>query len=251
MTAMRLHRYPSPSGGVALGKVGCTDLFHRITAKSYIQDGLIAMWDGIENAGWGVHDASAIVWYDLSGNNETITLRSGTYWGDDCLRQDTAHGSFGSFSRPLQYLHAEGVIRSDGEPDVDTANGRVCLVSFYNYAPYDYQIGYRGTWLTFGNYAGTAPCISLDNPHDILAFSFAIGVAESNPPTVAAYRNGELSEGRYYAYYGASGTGLGGRAGNNRAMSGRIHNLRFYNRNLTADEIARNYAIDKARFNLS
>lgn len=23
------------------------------TAKDYVQDGLVAMWDGIENAGWG------------------------------------------------------------------------------------------------------------------------------------------------------------------------------------------------------
>ena len=26
------------------------------TAKDYAQNGLLAMWDGIENAGWGVHD---------------------------------------------------------------------------------------------------------------------------------------------------------------------------------------------------
>lgn len=35
------------------------------TAKDYVQDGLVAMWDGIENAGWGVHDSNATVWKDL------------------------------------------------------------------------------------------------------------------------------------------------------------------------------------------
>ena len=35
------------------------------TARDYVQDGLIAMWDGIENAGWGVHDPNATVWKDL------------------------------------------------------------------------------------------------------------------------------------------------------------------------------------------
>ena len=34
------------------------------TAKDYVQDGLIAMWDGVENAGWGVHDPNATVWKD-------------------------------------------------------------------------------------------------------------------------------------------------------------------------------------------
>lgn len=37
------------------------------TARDYVQDGLVAMWDGIENAGWGVHDDTATVWMDLVG----------------------------------------------------------------------------------------------------------------------------------------------------------------------------------------
>ena len=41
------------------------------TARDYVQDGLIAMWDGIENAGWGIHDANAIVWKDLLSGLET------------------------------------------------------------------------------------------------------------------------------------------------------------------------------------
>lgn len=34
----------------------------------YITDGLIAMWDAEWNAGIGVHDPTAIIWKDLSGN---------------------------------------------------------------------------------------------------------------------------------------------------------------------------------------
>ena len=33
----------------------------------YVKDGLIAMWDGEWNAGYGVHDPNANVWKDLSG----------------------------------------------------------------------------------------------------------------------------------------------------------------------------------------
>ena len=47
----------------------------KLSAKSYVQDGLIAMWDGIENAGWGVHDPNATVWKDLSGNGYDLTMR--------------------------------------------------------------------------------------------------------------------------------------------------------------------------------
>ena len=36
------------------------------TARDYVQNGLIAMWDGEWNAGLGVHDPNATTWVDLS-----------------------------------------------------------------------------------------------------------------------------------------------------------------------------------------
>ena len=44
-----------------------------LTARDYVQDGLVAMWDGIENAGWGEHDATATTWKDLVGNMDCST----------------------------------------------------------------------------------------------------------------------------------------------------------------------------------
>lgn len=35
------------------------------TARDYVQDGLIAMWDGIENVSYGEHDDEATAWIDL------------------------------------------------------------------------------------------------------------------------------------------------------------------------------------------
>lgn len=40
----------------------------------YVTDGLALRLDGIDNAGVGVHDASAAVWKDLSGNGRDATL---------------------------------------------------------------------------------------------------------------------------------------------------------------------------------
>lgn len=54
------------------------------TAKDYVQDDLIAMWDGIENAGWGVHDQKATVWKDLI-RGELLNIKSSTFL-DDKLR---------------------------------------------------------------------------------------------------------------------------------------------------------------------
>ena len=39
-------------------------------AAAYIQNGLVACWDGVENVGVGVHDASATVWKDLVAGRE-------------------------------------------------------------------------------------------------------------------------------------------------------------------------------------
>ena len=40
------------------------------SASQYVQDGLLACWDGFENAGADAHDASATVWKDLVAGRE-------------------------------------------------------------------------------------------------------------------------------------------------------------------------------------
>lgn len=50
----------------------------------YVQDNLIAHYDGIDNAGVGVHDASATTWKDLKGSNDATTENAVT-WSDNYL----------------------------------------------------------------------------------------------------------------------------------------------------------------------
>ena len=63
-----------------------------ITAKNYVKSGLIALWDGIENAGWGVHNASATTWKDLVGSymySKSVsiwpTIICAKYWRPICI----------------------------------------------------------------------------------------------------------------------------------------------------------------------
>jgi hypothetical protein len=37
----------------------------HITTKHYVQDSLVAMWDGIENVSRGVHDPNITNWTDV------------------------------------------------------------------------------------------------------------------------------------------------------------------------------------------
>ena len=54
-----------------------------LNAFSYIKRGLAACYDGIENAGAGVHDANATTWVDLTGNGNDGTVASGITWAAD------------------------------------------------------------------------------------------------------------------------------------------------------------------------
>ena len=48
------------------------------TTKDYVKNGLIAMWDGIENAGVDIHDNNSLIWKDLVGNYD-LTIESGSW----------------------------------------------------------------------------------------------------------------------------------------------------------------------------
>lgn len=63
------------------------------TASDYIQDGILAMWDGIENAGWGVH-VSEGKWIDLIGGLESINIG---YFDENSLVKESLLGAVGSF----------------------------------------------------------------------------------------------------------------------------------------------------------
>ena len=53
---------------------------------SYVQDGLIMHFDGINNTGNG-HSNTATTWKDLSGKTNNGTL-NGCKWGENCLEFD-------------------------------------------------------------------------------------------------------------------------------------------------------------------
>ena len=70
---------------VAMAQPGMAD---GVAASSYVQSGLVACWDGIENAGAGTHDADATVWKDIVGGYEfaltgvTVDADRMTFAGD-------------------------------------------------------------------------------------------------------------------------------------------------------------------------
>ena len=58
------------------------------TPQSYVQDGLVTHFDGIDNAKTGTHDSSTNVWKDLVGG-ASLTLTPGAFWGGAYLNCGT------------------------------------------------------------------------------------------------------------------------------------------------------------------
>jgi|LFRM01.2.fsa_nt_gb hypothetical protein len=55
----------------AVGLAFSTAVIFAYDSSSYVQNGLVAQWDGIDNAGAGqAHNASATKWVDLKGAYE-------------------------------------------------------------------------------------------------------------------------------------------------------------------------------------
>lgn len=61
------------------------DVHAEVTARSYIQDGLRANWDAIENAGYGLHDDTTNMWTDLKGYCDLTIVDNASSWTDDAF----------------------------------------------------------------------------------------------------------------------------------------------------------------------
>lgn len=215
------------------------------TAADYVQDGLIAMWDGIENAGLGVHDQNATVWKDLTGNGHDLALQSYTYWTDTaCAKDSRSSGRLAYRNENLtNVLSIECVF--DMRSEVDNGQGR-CFVQVQN------SRSVMG-WGLVGIRSRGAPSVMMDTTSNVLISQFAASIvyapSESND---AIYFNGSrastvASSGNWNL---GSTLSVGGTGSSSTTIVGKCHSVRLYSRAITADEIAANYAIDKARFNL-
>ena len=215
------------------------------TAKDYVQDGLLALWDGIENAGWGTHDVNATAWKDLSGNNNDLVLQNGAHF--DALSLISADRNKITAKLSPDAFLAYNTIEVCGFWDAQrNASALICFGNSIHNArmltaqadriqvysgTYDYPIpselaSARNTWsATYQTGAESKPYVA--------------GVLVQTTPRT----NNWNYPNRPFGLSGASNYQTYNFVGN-------YYCVRLYSRALTADEIARNYAIDKARFGL-
>ena len=210
------------------------------TAKDYVQYGLIAMWDGIENAGWGVHDSSATVWKDLVGVNDLV-LQNTAHFDENSLVSADRDKLTALCSAKLPYASIEVCAFSD------TSRNSSALVCFGNSV--DNNRMFTCTPYLIQTYNGNF-MLKLTTPVDPKC-TWA-GVHDGNRHD--AYVRGALAAGTNSLNNWSFRDGTFGLSGSSNYWSwnfvGAYYSVRLYSRALTAEEIAANYAIDKARFNL-
>ena len=221
------------------------EMMARGTEPRYITDGLILWLDGIEK---GASDGS---WVDKIGGH-IFTNQGGVTPLDNGFSFDGSNDvmlntSFNVVTSPDQ--HAIEVVISDAYV-ASTSDGRTLFAS------YAATSSYRIKRFNLSFYGSEVICpaalegflgIPVTTPSDIRSIVFC--------PDGKHYINGDEMVTTAPATYWSSNS-MQNRIGSgwyNRARhfyKGNIHAVRIYNRSLTAEEVAHNYAIDLRRFNL-
>ena len=273
------------SGGKFLKLFGDRKMVKTMpTARDYVQDGLIAMWDGIENAGWGVHDPNATVWTDLV-NGMGITLIEQAMFSENSLRIVATDETLATAYMTLPYRVARDTIgtkfgggtgRLPYQSSVRTVFRLNELPSSIAFCQYDVNGG--GNCLVVSNnriYRKYGPA-----PSSLSMATFVTGIAISEVLTTETNYDDDIEKYRctHYTsdycdltmdYEVTTGTYTEGRitarpclnlplslnAQSYRPSTASCKDIEFlsiaiYNRVLASAEVAANYAIDKARFNL-
>lgn len=230
---------------VAAGVLACGSAA-AYTSQSYVQRGLLAQWDGIDNVGVGQHDPSAVCWADLTGNGHNLTnFIAGLSWNGDSLQMPTtAYGLAATFAGSVDlglddYVSYEIVYQQHVKRD------RAVVFGFGNFKGLSLNAD-LGTLTVHNKTGGSWTGVSSLNEIHSVFVTYDSGLAttaesvelDGVPLTV---NSGTVT-------WGQQTSGIGLYNSTSRYMNGRIYAIRLYTRKLTPEERAWNRAVDALRF---
>ena len=231
---------------LAAGVAGAAKQFN---SASYVQDGLINQWDAIDNEGTGTHNNEATVWKDLKGSLD-MTLTSGGSWGTHYLNVSGCAAK--AASATTAYRTIEVVYRmtnnvgavlfaSGWAPSTTKLSRWVEFSSKGTRCHFDHSNAKRvyKSGLTFDAMRDWS-LLARYSDDDTISSVGETGVVQQNPS----------SENKYSTAVGDGVAMIGARqeSDNAGAWYGRVYAIRLYNRQLTDEELAKNFQIDRARF---
>ena len=234
-----------------------------LSAKSYVQDGLVGMWDGIENAGWGIHDANAQNWVNLAGASlGNANLMAGIRtWSKDGLSvvggTDRWSIYVGTWFNSRENYTVEVVIAPNswhnaagGNRILSNSNSGGMVIRFQadqmQYMVQKYIDGYISSRKSTDDaLAKTSLALLSSNIEVAIGYN---GVVANH----TTFTRGTIKGGSSYLAisYEPDSSGNMENIGTYGAMNGVFHAIRIYSKTLSAEELAHNYRIDRIRFNL-
>ena len=231
---------------LALGMAHAT----TYTSASYVQDGLVAQWDGIDNVGTGVHDPTTNVWKDLKGHND-LTLTNGAAWvrGIGLYMDTYAAGKVGAYGTEAapKYKTIEVVCKISNPTRILfwSGNGveRYLIFDWNVTAPYG-QAYFEGTKQqhAYARIKRDEPVVLVATYNDdsVVTDIYCDGVEKFASTLWNDWNPGDgvVSIGCRHVSKTLA----------NYGTKGEIYAIRLYDRVLTSEEIVRNNAIDVKRF---
>ena len=233
------------AGALLFGSVLFASSAFAANTAAYVQDGLVACWDGYENAGPNLHDPNATTWKNLAPTDSAadydLAVMANGSWGESWLNVNGPSAK-GASAAP-NYQTIEIFCRMTEAPTYS--------ICFYSYLPHRwFLIDKQGTKAYFDvgvytpcitqTFSATADCgYAATYENDAVSAVFADGVPPAEPAThLESWGNN------------ASCMVIGSRAtsGMNYPWTGRVYAIRLYDRALSPEEIAANHAVDVERF---
>ncbi len=216
------------------------------TSASYVQEGLVAQWDAIDNSGVGYHVPDAATWKDLAGTCD-LAIWTGGSWTAAGTSLTVNKGSARGNTATPAYRTIEVVCKV-------TSSGTRANIMFYSGGSassrkYALFTG-NGTKAYFESDRNT-PCITWT--YDATAIRMMAATYGSAGTVDAVYRDGAAANDGTYKEGWGNGDGnamIGDRHanGSNWPWYGEIYTIRLYSTALTPEQIAANHAVDVARF---
>lgn len=236
-----------------------------VTAEpQYISSGLVHRWDGINNTGSG-HDPAATVWKDLVGSID-LTQQNGGTWTANALHFEPTSGAdvfawkdTSETSIYSQYMTIEVCIRPTASAtEADWAESKSAVIASFTSSGTDKlrrimlskgDVSVGGYTNGTTQFATTGLSSLRDIRHIAVTFNATTGsnlvfCNGTQKTKNANHTFGDLQ--KNYVFFGGS------RLNNGVAYPylGDIYSVRVYSRELTAEEVAENYAVDIIRFGL-
>ena len=213
-------------------------------STSYVQDGLVAQWDGIDNAGTGTHNPNATVWKDLAGNLDMTLTANGSWTNGNALAVNGCAASGSTITPAYKTIEIVYSKPFQERSCVFFHSGMASRYFLFRYVAKEAP----SNWVHFA--ASTSTKYFSKAPHAD-EITCAAALYDDNDNVIDIACDGERrNDGTYTEGWGVRDrVSVGGRpSSENYPAQGKVYAIRLYSRRLSKAELARNNMIDRKRF---